>query len=82
MASSINNIAVANVGNHDKIFLDVRFDDADKTKAAFIVSSLTGDIWKYCEFLVNDPLEYSQAHEKARIFYNSFVDKKDLIPFS
>lgn len=82
MASAINNIAVANVGNYDKIFFDLRIDDTDKTKAAFIVSSLTGDIWKYCEFFVNDPLDYSQAHEKARAFYNSFVDEKDLIPFS
>lgn len=82
MASIINNIAVANVGNHDKIFFDLCHDDADKTKAAFVVSSLTGDIWKYCEFFVNDPLDYSQAYEKTRAFYNSFVDEKELLPFS
>ena len=82
MASIINNIAVANVGNHDKIFFDLRHDDKDKTRAAFVVSSLTGDIWKYCEFFVDDPLDYLQAHEKTRAFYNSFVDEKELLPFS
>lgn len=75
-----NNIASAQINNYDKIYLDLNYSDSDPLNAAFIVSSITGDLFLYKDFLIYDHIEQAAAYKAAARYYNSFVSEADYIP--
>lgn len=75
-----NNIASAQINNYDKIYLDFNYSDSDPLNAAFIVSSITGDLFFYKDFSIYNRIEQNEAYKAAARFYNSFVSEADAIP--